>query len=101
MRILTSRLHKLSIASLGSVHGELATGSEGGCMGEMCGVLGVSLGWLAESVGEAFPVLMGGPSTRAHDMVSKTHVSLIYCEPWLLSPSHSLTPICSAQTQYS
>lgn len=97
----TSHLRKLSIASLGSVHGKLATGSEGRCVGEMCEVLGVSVGWRGRSVGEAFPVLMGGPPTRAHDMVSKTHVSLKYCEPWLLSPSLSLTPIHSAQTRYS
>lgn len=85
-------LHKLTLDALGSVHGELATGSEGRCVGETYGLLEVSVGGLGESVGEAFSVLMGGPSTRVRDRVSQSHVPLIDPQPWLLISSPLTAP---------
>lgn len=60
VRKLTSCLRKLTLGTLGSGHGESATGSEGRCVGELYEVLEVSVDGLGGSVGEPFPVLMAG-----------------------------------------
>lgn len=78
MKMFPGHLHKLTLDALGSVLGELATGSEGRCVGETCGLLEVSMHELGRSGGEASPVF-SGPPARAH--VSKSHIPLIHSEP--------------------